>query len=121
MKRSVRRRGDGLVLFAAIALAGLGLAGCSIPMADLPGIGLPAGAPARGADPAVYPAVHDMPAARTTPVLDPDEQTRIESDLKSARDRQAGVSGQSIKPLEPRSSDARSSAAKSTDSAASER
>jgi hypothetical protein len=60
-------------------------------MADLPVIGLPAGAPARSTEPAVYPAVHDIPAGRSEPVLDPAEQAKIEADLKTARDRQAGA------------------------------
>jgi hypothetical protein len=81
----------------AAALLGLALGGCSVPLADLPVVGLPAGAPARPAEPVAYPAVHDMPAARTEPVLDPAEQVKIENDLKTARDRQEAAAGQSSK------------------------
>ena len=72
------------------ALLGLGLAGCSTPIADLPLVGLPANTPARPATPAEYPAVHDIPAARAEAVLTPEQQEKIEKDLVAARNRQAG-------------------------------
>lgn len=68
----------------------LSLGACSVPIADLPVIGLPSGAPTRPAEPATYPAVHDIPAARTDPKLTADEQAKVEEDLKAARARQAG-------------------------------
>ncbi len=67
----------------------LALAGCSIPIADLPIVGLPANLPARPATTAEYPAVHDIPAARTEAVLTPEQQEKIEKDLVAARNRQA--------------------------------
>jgi hypothetical protein len=67
----------------------LALAGCSIPVADLPIVGLPANTPARPAVQAEYPAVHDIPAARAEAVLTPDQQDKIEKDLVAARNRQA--------------------------------
>ena len=67
----------------------LALAGCSIPIADLPIVGLPANTPARPATPAEYPAVHDIPAARSEAVLTPEQQDKIEKDLVAARNRQA--------------------------------
>jgi hypothetical protein len=52
--------------------------------------GLPADAPTRGATLPVYPAVHDMPPTRPAPVLDEYSKKKLEDDLVSARDRQAG-------------------------------
>jgi hypothetical protein len=86
--------GTGLGL-AGVALS-LTLGACSVPIADLPVIGLPAGAPTRSAEPAAYPAVHDMPAGRSEPVLDPAEQAKIENDLKMARNHQAGASTKDV-------------------------
>ena len=67
----------------------LALAGCSIPIADLPIVGLPANTPARPISTAEYPAVHDIPAARAEAVLTPEQQEKIEKDLVAARNRQA--------------------------------
>ena len=63
--------------------------------------GLPAGAPARPPEPGVYPAVHDMPAARAEPTLDPSDQARIETDLVHARERQAAAVGRASKSDKP--------------------
>jgi hypothetical protein len=52
--------------------------------------GLPADVPARSATPIAYPAVHDMPAPRPIPMLDEDQQMKLEAELKAARDRQKG-------------------------------
>ncbi len=93
LEKASHRFGVGAVLL----LIGCALGGCSIPVADLPLIGVPAGAPARPTDAAVYPAVHDMPAARTEPTLDPADQAKIETDLIQARDRQAAVAGHPAK------------------------
>lgn len=70
-------------------LLGLAVAGCSIPIADLPIVGLPANTPARPAVQAEFPAVHDIPAARAEAVLTPEQQEKIEKDLVAARNRQA--------------------------------
>jgi len=51
--------------------------------------GLPEGAPARPAAPPAYPAVHDMPPPRAQPLLDEEEQKRLEKDLINIRNRQA--------------------------------
>ena len=72
-----------------VALLGLALAGCSTPIADLPLVGLPANTPARPANPAEYPAVHDIPAARAEAELTPEQQEKNEKDLVAARNRQA--------------------------------
>ena len=70
-------------------LLGLVLGGCSIPVADLPLVGLPANTPARPANPGEYPAVHDIPAPRQDTVLDQAQQDKLEKELVAARDRQA--------------------------------
>jgi hypothetical protein len=85
----------------ALVLIGGLLGGCSVPVADLPIVGLPAGAPARPPEPGVYPAVHDMPAARAEPTLDPSDQARIETDLVHARERQAAAVGRASKSDKP--------------------
>lgn len=76
-----------------IAAAGM-LAGCSAgsTVADrLPSAlgGLPEGTPQRPTTASAYPAVHDMPPPRPTPVLTDAEQTKLESDLAAARNRAA--------------------------------
>lgn len=67
------------------------LAGCSSTIEKLPAAvgGLPADAPDRPATPAAYPAVHDMPPARTNTVLTEDEQKKAAAELAAARDQQA--------------------------------
>ena len=79
---------------AALALTG-SLAACASTMGDkigdnLPASmgGLPAGAPARAADAPAYPAVHDMPPARTSTVLTEDEVQQAEKDLVRVRTQQ---------------------------------
>jgi hypothetical protein len=57
-------------------------------MAEAPGIGLPAGAPTRPTEALAYPAVHDVPPPRPTPMLTGIEQKQIEDDLLAARDGQ---------------------------------
>jgi hypothetical protein len=54
-------------------------------------LALPDDAPARPAVAYEYPAVHDMPAARPGQPLSAAEQIRMENDLQTARDRQAGT------------------------------
>src|SRR5436305_10107761 len=71
----------------------LSAAGCATSIADMPLVGVPADAPARPKEPGAYPAVHDIPAAREQPALDPTEQSKISKELVQARDRQATVAG----------------------------
>lgn len=52
--------------------------------------GLPEGAPARPATQAAYPAVHDMPPARSTATLNDDQQKQLKDDLVAARNRYGG-------------------------------
>lgn len=81
-----RRSGAGP---AAIALLALSLGGCASTIADLPVVGMPAGAPARPADPAGYLPVHDLPVPRDATLMDAAEQAKIKAELTAARDRQA--------------------------------
>ncbi len=110
-RRQTLNRNAGLVfrygkilLAAGLMLGSLPLAACSVSIADLPVVGLPEGAPARPKDPGEFPAVHDMPAAREQPALDPAEQVRIEGELAAARDRQAGAAAAANAADRPRSS-----------------
>lgn len=101
ISRLVRCRIAGAIVLALVALP---LAACSTMGDSIPANlgGLPATAPERPAAPPVYPAVHDMPPPRDAPMLDEDEQKRLERDLISARNRQQGrkptTAGQGQKP-----------------------
>lgn len=81
------------------------LAACSSTIADLPGpVGLPAGTPARPADPPLYPAVHDMPPDRPTEPMTAEQVKKAEQDLITARERQekrSGVKPAKSKPKRP--------------------
>ncbi|MBX9711448.1 MAG: hypothetical protein K2X60_10485 [Xanthobacteraceae bacterium] len=81
--------GPRLAAVVAFFLTGQLLGGCSMPVADLPLIGLPENTPPRPETPAPYLPVHDIPAPRTSTVLTPEEQDKIEKELAAARDRQA--------------------------------
>ena len=78
---------------AVLLAAGMSVAGCSSAnIADnLPAAtgGLPQNAPQRPSMPGTYPAVHDMPPARSSVVLTEDEQKKLEEDLIAARKRTA--------------------------------
>ena len=74
---------------ASVVLLGVALGGCSIPLADMPLVGLPANTPARPATPPDYLPVHDLPAPRDEAPLTPEQQAKLEKDLIAARDRQA--------------------------------
>jgi hypothetical protein len=85
-------------ILAMLAMAGL--SGCAdisqkfaATASQMPGIGLSPDAPERPAAPAAYPAVHDMPAARTDVMLTDIEQQRLADDLAVARDRQQALVG----------------------------
>jgi hypothetical protein len=52
--------------------------------------GLPADAPSTPATPTAYPAVHNMPPARTTTTLNNDQQKQLQDDLVAARNRYGG-------------------------------
>jgi hypothetical protein len=75
---------------AGLIAATMALAGCGSTIADRLPIaagGLPEGSPQRPAAPSSYPAVHDMPPARATPMLSDADAQKLENDLKASRDR----------------------------------
>jgi hypothetical protein len=78
------------VLFASVAA----LSGCSSTIADLPGVGVPADAPARPKEAAGYLPVHDLPPDRTEQTIKPADQAKIEQELIAARERQASTAAQ---------------------------
>jgi hypothetical protein len=85
-----RRLGQPL---AAVLLLGL-LAGCASAFDALPHAagGLPAATPARSAEQAAYPDVHNMPPDRRAPVMTEAEQKQAEKDLIAIRDKQQRTS-----------------------------
>ena len=88
-----RRLAAGLAAGLAVCAAAL-LAGCSASMIGdrMPAAvgGLPEDAPQRPAIPAAYPAVHNMPPARSSAPLSDDQQRQLEDDLVAARNRYGG-------------------------------
>jgi len=81
---------------------------------ELPGVGLPEGAPERPVARAAYPAVHDMPPPRDTKLLNEDEQRKIEDDLMAARARNQEAGGQPVTPVPPPSKPAARDGASAT-------
>ena len=81
-----------------MALAGM-IAGCT----RFAEIGEPADVPPRVATEPAYPAVHDMPPARDTKPLTPEERQRIADELSALRKRQeAETAADSAKNLPAR-------------------
>ena len=83
-----------------LLVAAVGLAGCASisekfrdTAAALPGVGLPADAPERTAQPVAFPAVHDIPPPRNSVTLTNTEQDQMERELVKARDEQQVASG----------------------------
>ena len=74
---------------AALLASAFALGGCSTQIADLPGIGTPADAPARPKEAGGYLPVHDLPPDREEEAMKPAELAKIQADLTAARDRQA--------------------------------
>jgi hypothetical protein len=74
-----------------LMLSALALGGCSISMADLPLVGVPADAPARPKESGAYLPVHDLPPDREEAAMAPAERAKIEAELVAARDRQASA------------------------------
>jgi hypothetical protein len=80
-------------LMGALFASALALGGCSTSIADLPGVGLPADAPARQKEAGGYLPVHDLPPDREEAAMKPAEQAKIEAELIAARNRQASSAG----------------------------
>jgi hypothetical protein len=59
--------------------------------------GPPEGAPRRSENPPAYPAVHDLPPARSKALMDEDQQKRMEADLVATRSRLQGRQKQAIR------------------------
>ena len=74
---------------AALCASALALGGCSTQIADMPGVGLPAGTPERPKEAGSYLPVHDLPPDRDEAAIKPAELAKIQSELTAARDRQA--------------------------------
>ena len=94
-----KRRFQALPAALLVGFLGL-LPACSSLGESIPASigGLPADVPARAANPPDYPAIHDMPRARAAPVLDEYSKKKLEDDLVSARDSQAGRKPAAKKP-----------------------
>lgn len=89
-----------ILRFVLPIVAAAGLCGCASisekfrdTAAALPGIGLPADAPERTAQPVAFPAVHDIPPPRNSVTLTNTEQSQLEKELVAARDEQQAISG----------------------------
>jgi hypothetical protein len=92
-----------VMAISALTLAlSMGLGGCaSGGMLDkLPPAlgGEPAGLPARPQTDYKFPAVHDMPPARSAAPLSDSEQVRLEKELMQARDRQEALAADAPPP-----------------------
>ena len=78
---------------AALFAVALALGGCSTQIADMPALGVPAGAPERPKEAGSYLPVHDLPPDREEEAMKPAELSKIQAELTSARDRQATAAG----------------------------
>jgi hypothetical protein len=78
-----------VLAMGALFASALAVGGCSTTIADLPGVGVPADAPARPKEVGTYLPVHDLPPDRDEAAIKPAEQQRIQAELIAARDRQA--------------------------------
>lgn len=102
-RRGFALQRDSAVRALRLALplaAALGLSGCasisekfSEAASQMPGIGLPAGAPERAAEPVAFPAVHDVPPPRNSVTLSSIEREEVEKQLVAARDEQQHSAG----------------------------
>ena len=83
---------------AALFAAALALGGCSTQIADMPAVGVPAGAPERPKEAGSYLPVHDLPPDREEEAMKPAELSKIQAELTAARDRQATAAATPAKP-----------------------
>jgi hypothetical protein len=82
----------GIAFGLLVVLAGCSSSSLNNLIAVMPAeVGLPADTPERSAEPAAYPAVHDMPPPRANTTLSAEEQVRLEDELVAVRARQATV------------------------------
>jgi hypothetical protein len=91
LQRNLPRRA---LVAAGLVAAAAALAGCGSTIADrMPTAagGLPEGSPQRPTTPSSYPAVHDMPPSRATPVLSDADAKKLEDDLIATRNRAAAA------------------------------
>jgi hypothetical protein len=91
--RSRRSLGPRIGVAILAACAAALLSGCGSMIGEhLPAAvgGEPAAAPPPPATPVAYPAVHNMPPARSTSPLDNVQQKQLEDDLVAARNRYGG-------------------------------
>ena len=92
----IRVNGAGRKLALLIALAFASgfasvLAGCSIPVADLPSLGAPADAPPRPKEAGVYLPVNQLPPDRDEAAMNAAERAKVQAELIAARERQASA------------------------------
>jgi len=83
--------GAGLLALGVLLSSALALGGCSISIADLPLVGAPADAPARPKETGAYMPVNQLPPDREEAAMDPAERAKIQSELITARERQASA------------------------------
>jgi len=113
--------GRGAISFVLLILAAPLLAACTTAQLDaLPKEigGLPEGAPKRLDNPPPFPAVHDMPPARSQALMDKDEQTRLQSDLVAARTKLQTQQNQAKQAAKPQAKPAAKAAAQAQKPAA---
>ena len=89
------------VLSGGVMLLALGLGGCGSMVADLPVVGLPADAPARRERGEFLPVNALPPGTREDTAMAPAEQTRLQTELAAARDRQAAAAAAANAPAPP--------------------
>jgi hypothetical protein len=92
------RRGRPARALAVLVAGAAMLAGCSTAGDHIPAAlgGLPEGVPERPATPAAFPAVHQMPPARSDVVLSEAEKKRLREELTAQRERRARDTAASI-------------------------
>jgi hypothetical protein len=85
------RKASALICVAGVLMmSALALSGCSSQIADMPSL-VPADAPVRPKESGGYLPVNDMPPGREQATISLEERTKIEKELKAARDRQASA------------------------------
>jgi len=92
MALSRSRHGERVLAAALLLVGAAAVSGCSTSalVDSLPAaVGLPEGAPERPATPPSFPAVHDMPPARSDSPLSEAERKRLKEELIATRERAA--------------------------------